>query len=108
VSTSVAETARDTSTSVTVTFALPGALQPFAGGCAEVACRAPRGTVHGALAALAGIHPGVVERVLDERSHQRRHVNLFVDGENTRFLHGLDTAVRDGAVITIVPAVSGG
>jgi len=108
VSTSVAESARDAGSSVHVTFALPGALQPFAGGRAEVSCRAPHGTVHHALAALAALHPGVVERVLDERSAQRRHVNLFVDGENTRFLHGLDSAVAEGATITIVPAVSGG
>lgn len=91
-----------------LTVALPGALLPFAGGRAEVPLEAPCRTVGEALAALAGRHPGVVDRVLDERGEVRPHVNLFVDGENVRWLGGLDAAVGEGAVLTIVPAVSGG
>ncbi|HEY8624619.1 MAG TPA: ubiquitin-like small modifier protein 1 [Solirubrobacteraceae bacterium] len=38
----------------------------------------------------------------------RRFVNVYVDGEDIRFLEGLDTAVEDGDEITILPAVAGG
>jgi sulfur-carrier protein len=38
----------------------------------------------------------------------RRFVNVYVDGEDIRFLDGLDTPVKDGDEVTILPAVAGG
>jgi molybdopterin synthase sulfur carrier subunit len=38
----------------------------------------------------------------------RRFVNVYVDGEDIRFLDGLDTPVKSGDVVTILPAVAGG
>jgi molybdopterin synthase sulfur carrier subunit len=38
----------------------------------------------------------------------RRFVNVYVDGEDIRFLEGLDTRVKDGDEVTILPAVAGG
>jgi molybdopterin synthase sulfur carrier subunit len=38
----------------------------------------------------------------------RRFVNVYVEGEDIRFLDGLDTSVQDGDEITILPAVAGG
>jgi molybdopterin converting factor small subunit len=64
--------------------------------------------VEDALRALAGVHGGVIDRVMDERGELRRHVNVFVDGDNVRFLDGLGTPVRESSTIVIVPAVSGG
>jgi molybdopterin converting factor small subunit len=66
------------------------------------------GTVNDALGALAGRHGGVVDRVIDERGELRKHVNVFVDGDNVRWLDGLQTAVEEDSTIVIVPAVSGG
>lgn len=91
-----------------VTIALPGALQPYAGGRTEVALDGGCGTVGEALRALAGRHAGVVDRVMDERGAVRQHVNVFVDGENIRFLDGLGTPLAPASTIVIVPAVSGG
>lgn len=91
-----------------ITVELPGALQPYAAGRPEVTLHPRGGTVGDALDALAGRHPGVVDRVVDERGAVRRHVNVFVDGDDIRFLAGLDTAVREGSTIVIFPAVSGG
>lgn len=90
------------------TVALPDALRSFAEGRSEVALEERCATVEEALRALAGRHPGVVDRVLDERGRVRPHVNVFVDGENIRFLDGLGTAVGPGSTLVIVPAVSGG
>ncbi|HVZ49074.1 MAG TPA: MoaD/ThiS family protein [Gemmatimonadaceae bacterium] len=87
---------------------VPGALQAFAGGSrrlqVDVRCR----TVRDTLRAVAGVHPGVVERVLTETGELREHVNVFVGEENCRFAGGLDAPVRDGAVLEIVASVSGG
>ncbi|HEX5727443.1 MAG TPA: MoaD/ThiS family protein [Longimicrobiaceae bacterium] len=91
-----------------ITVALPSALQPYAGGSTEVTLPDRCGTVGDALGALAGRHAGVMDRVMDERGVLRQHVNVFVDGENIRFLEGLGTAVGETSTIVIVPAVSGG
>jgi sulfur-carrier protein len=93
---------------MSITVELPSALLPYAGGSAEVLLDAPCRDVRFALRTLADRHPGVVDRVLDERGDVRQHVNVFLDGESIRFLDGLETAVSDGSTIVIVPAVSGG
>lgn len=90
-----------------ITIALPGALRPYAGGSPEVTVDAA-GTVRDVLGALAGRYAGVVDRVMDEQGRVRQHVNVFVDGDNIRFLDGLGTPVGQGSTVTIVPAVSGG
>ncbi|MPZ22191.1 MAG: molybdopterin synthase sulfur carrier subunit, partial [Dehalococcoidia bacterium] len=38
----------------------------------------------------------------------RRFVNVFVNGEDVRFLNGLQTDLKDGDEVSIVPAVAGG
>jgi len=51
---------------------------------------------------------GVRQRVLDYQGQVRVHVNLFVNGAHIRELDGLDTALKDGDEVVILPAVSGG
>jgi molybdopterin converting factor small subunit len=55
-------------------------------------------------------YPGVVERALDDNGNVRQHVNVFVDGESLRAGSslGLNTPVRAGTEVWILPAVSGG
>ena len=65
-------------------------------------------TVGKVLAALGQAHPGVGQRVLDDRGVLRRHVNVFVNGESIRYLHGAETPVGDADEVWILPAVSGG
>lgn len=52
--------------------------------------------------------PGIGERIVDEDGEIRRFVNLFVNGEDVRFLDGLHTALSQGDEVSIVPAVAGG
>ena len=52
--------------------------------------------------------PGLKERICDESGELRRFVNLYVNGEDVRFLSGLETAVKTGDEVSIVPAVAGG
>ncbi|MYG90745.1 MAG: MoaD/ThiS family protein [Chloroflexi bacterium] len=52
--------------------------------------------------------PGIGDRIVDEDGEIRRFVNLFVNGEDVRFLDGLHTPLSQGDEVSIVPAVAGG
>jgi MoaD family protein len=91
---------------MTVTVRIPAQLRSLTGGSAEVG--ADGATVGEVIAALDKEHPGVQERLLDEEGRLRRFVNLFLADEDVRFLEGLDTPVRDGQTLSVVPAVAGG
>jgi molybdopterin synthase sulfur carrier subunit len=58
--------------------------------------------------ALEAAHPGMKERLCDETGAIRRFVNIYVNGEDVRFLSGLATQIESGAEVSIVPAVAGG
>jgi molybdopterin synthase sulfur carrier subunit len=53
-------------------------------------------------------HDELRARLYDEQGGLRRFVNVYVAGEDIRFLDGLATPVKDGAELTILPAVAGG
>jgi sulfur-carrier protein len=88
------------------TVHLPSALSGHAAGQRRV--QVAGATVGNVLAALGRTHPGVGQRVLDDRGVLRRHVNVFVNGESIRYLDGVETPVGDGDEVWILPAVSGG
>jgi molybdopterin synthase sulfur carrier subunit len=58
--------------------------------------------------ALDTKHPGIGGRLLDDQGNLRRFVNLYVNGEDVRFLQGKDTALKEGDEVSIVPAIAGG
>ena len=66
------------------------------------------GTLAELIDALEAEHAGLKERLCDETGELRRFVNVYINGEDVRFLSGLDTAVESGAEVSIVPAVAGG
>ena len=88
------------------TVHLPAALSGYAAGQRRVDVAGP--TVGKVLATLGLAHPGVGQRVLDDRGVLRRHVNVYVNGESIRYLDGVETPVGDGDEVWILPAVSGG
>src|SRR5207237_159142 len=53
-------------------------------------------------------YPGLKDRLLDETGELRRFVNIYINGEDVRFAQGVQTALRPGDEISIVPAVAGG
>ena len=57
---------------------------------------------------LESQYPGIRERICDDQGKVRRFVNLYVNGEDIRFQEQLETAVKDGDEISIVPAIAGG
>jgi molybdopterin converting factor small subunit len=94
-----------------VVVQVPASLRQFSGGARQVRieCGDPS-TVASVFQELHACHPGVVERALDEQGQVREHVNVFVDGESVRAGSklGLNTPIRAGSEIWILPAVSGG
>ncbi len=91
-----------------VRVTLPAALTEFTGGRSTVAVPGAPAPVSDILAGLGAAHPGARDRLITDRGCLRPHVNIFVDGENIRFLSGLDTPVPNGAEVVVLPAVSGG
>jgi molybdopterin synthase sulfur carrier subunit len=66
------------------------------------------GTLSELIDALERDYPGLKERLCDETGELRRFVNVYLNGEDVRFLSGLQTAIASGAELSIVPAVAGG
>ena len=64
-------------------------------------------TVGEVLDGLYDRYDGLRERIAVD-GDLRRFVNVYVGGEDIRFLEGLDTPVEDGDEVTILPAVAGG
>ena len=93
-----------------IVFVIPGPLRELAGDRGEVSVdpAGAAGTLAGALSLLWASCPAVRDRVMTELGEVRPHINIFVDGQSIRYSGGLETPVRDGAEISILPAVSGG
>ena len=89
-----------------VTVKLPTQLRDAAGG--NVSASVQGATLGEVLEALYAEHGELRTRISDESGGLRRFVNVYLRGEDIRFLDGLDTAVSDGDEVTILPAVAGG
>jgi molybdopterin synthase sulfur carrier subunit len=88
------------------TIHIPPALRKFSKGRDEVAIGGA--TVRDVLKNLESECPGIGERILDDNGAVRRFVNVFVADEDIRFMDNLDTEVKDGDEVSIVPAIAGG
>lgn len=91
---------------MSVLVRVPTTFRALTGGKAEV--DVDGSTVGEVLNAMEAAHPGFKERLLDDDGALRRFVNVFVADEDIRYMQGLDTAVPEGASISIMMAVAGG
>ena len=89
-----------------VTVKIPTQLRAAAGGTAETEVEGA--SVQEVLDGLFERFGELRERISDEDGSLRRFVNVYLSGEDIRFLDGLQTPVKDGAELTILPAVAGG
>jgi MoaD family protein len=64
-------------------------------------------TVKAVLENLGQKYPGITQRLF-ENGQVRRFVNVYLNEEDVRYLDNLDTAVKDGDEVAIIPAVAGG
>ena len=60
------------------------------------------------LEGLEGQFPGMKERLMDQEGQVQQFVNIYVTGEDIRFLQELDTPLKAGDEVSIVPAIAGG
>jgi MoaD family protein len=88
-----------------VTVKIPAQLRAVTGGEGEL--EVDGSTVGEALDSVFEQHSDLRERITEE-GDLRRFVNVYVSGEDIRFQQGLDTPVKDGDEVTILPAVAGG
>ena len=90
----------------TITVQVPGALRAYSDGASEL--RLSAASVRAVLEELERRHPSLYRSICDETGAVRRHVALFVNSSHVRDRDGLETALAQGDVVTILPAVSGG
>lgn len=93
-----------------VRVVLPGVLRELADGASELVV--PVGgeatSLRAVLDAAVATRPQLGARIRDETGALRRHVNVFVDGQDVRRLGGLDLLVGAGSVVHVLPSVAGG
>ena len=89
-----------------VTIRIPMPLRTFANDLDEVVVKGA--TVGEALKALGAVHSGITERVMTPEGQLRSFVNVYLGTDDINSVDGLDTAVSDGDVLSVVPAVAGG
>jgi len=65
-------------------------------------------TVGEVLQWLTETYPGLKERLRDEQGGVRRFINIYVNDEDIRFNQNLETPVKEGDQISIIPAIAGG
>ncbi|MEE8185356.1 MAG: ubiquitin-like small modifier protein 1 [Thermodesulfobacteriota bacterium] len=57
---------------------------------------------------LESNYPGLKERICDADGKLRRFVNLYVNDEDIRFKSNMETELKDGYEVSIIPAIAGG
>ena len=88
------------------TVRIPTPLRRVTGGQDKV--NAEGETLAQIIDSMESQYPGIKERICDPDGSLRNFVNVFVNGEDVRFLDGVNSGVGDGDEVSIVPAVAGG
>jgi molybdopterin synthase sulfur carrier subunit len=91
---------------MSVRVRVPTPLRKFTQGADEV--NAQGTNIRSLVEDLEKNYPGIKERICDENGKIRRFVNVYVNGDDIRFLQNLETSVKEGDNISIVPAIAGG
>ncbi len=84
---------------------IPTPMREQAGGNSEV--EVAGATVKAALDDLVRQYPALAAKLFDN-GKLRPYINVFVNDEDVRYLDDLDTAVKDGEIVALIPAVAGG
>jgi molybdopterin synthase sulfur carrier subunit len=91
---------------MSVLVSVPTVLRHLAGGSAVV--QGEGATVGDVLRGLRVDFPGLTPSLLEPDGGLKRFINVFLDGEDVRYLLGLETRVGEGSEIVILPATAGG
>ena len=91
---------------MSATVKIPTPLRKLTNG--ETTFAADGSTVGAVVEALESAYPGIRERLIDESGDLRHFVTIYLNGEDVRYLAGLNSSVGEKAELSIVPAVAGG
>ena len=89
-----------------VTIKLPTILRKFADNQARVS--AEGATLEEVLKDLESRYPGITKNVIAADGGLHRFINVYVNDEDVRYLGSLETEVKEGDTVSILPAVAGG
>ena len=85
---------------------IPTILRTYTGGAKTVEAKGD--TLSALIDDLDANNPGLKGRLITDDGGLHRFVNVYVNDEDVRFTGSLDTALKDGDAVTILPAVAGG
>jgi sulfur-carrier protein len=88
------------------TVRLPSVLRANANG--ERAIEVDGATIGDAVHSLVGRHPGLADQLLTADGQLHRFVNVYLNGQDVRYLAGLETPVTERDEIRLLPAIAGG
>lgn len=91
---------------MSVTVKVPASLSHLTDGKKTIECTG--GNIAACLNSLEAQFPGIKAKICDEKGDLSGFLNVFVNGENVRYLQGMGTPLREGDEITIIPAIAGG
>ncbi|MGQ9526048.1 MAG: MoaD/ThiS family protein [Armatimonadota bacterium] len=89
-----------------VTVWIPAPLRPLTENKQYVAADAA--SLHALIDEMERRYPGFAQWVCEPDGQIRRYINVYVNDEDARLLQGLDTPLKDGDEVSIVPAIAGG
>jgi len=85
---------------------VPAALRRFTNGEKEILVEGTN--IREVIDAVEELHEGFKKRICEENGEIKKAVNIYLNGENIRFMQGADTETNDGDEVSIVPALPGG
>ena len=85
---------------------IPAVLRPAVGGAKSI--ELDGATVGDLVTALLGRHPGLGGQLLTPEGELNRFVNVYVNGQDVRYLDGLATPVEERDEVRLLPAMAGG
>jgi MoaD family protein len=88
------------------TLRIPTPLRPYAGGQSEIQVQSD--TVGGALDELITSHPALKKHLFTDDGELRTYVNLFLNDEDIRQMQGVNTTLKAGDRLMIIPSIAGG
>jgi len=91
---------------MSVVVRIPTPLRAVTKGQGEL--KAEAGSIKELIDRLEQEHAGIKARLCEDNGNVRRFINIYVNEEDIRFLQGLETALKAGDEVSIVPAIAGG
>jgi molybdopterin converting factor small subunit len=88
------------------TVFIPTVLRPNVGGVKSLEIEGD--SIRGVVDALVGRHPALRQQLLTDEGELNRFVNVYVNGQDVRYLRGLDTPVGTSDEVRLLPAMAGG